>query len=29
LNLACRKNYGLNFKDTVRPLASVFHWFNI
>lgn len=25
LNLACRKNYGLNFKDTVRPLASVFH----
>ena len=25
LNLASRKNYGLNFKDTVRPLASIFH----
>jgi hypothetical protein len=25
LNLACRYNHGLSFKDTVRPLASVFH----
>jgi hypothetical protein len=25
LNLACRNNHGLSFKDTVRPLASVFH----
>jgi hypothetical protein len=25
LNLACRKKHGHSFKDTVRPLASVFH----
>jgi hypothetical protein len=25
LKLACRSNHGLSFKDTVRPLASVFH----
>lgn len=25
LNLACRNKHGHSFKDTVRPLASVFH----
>jgi hypothetical protein len=25
LNYACRNHHGLSFKDTVRPLASVFH----
>ncbi len=29
LKLACCSNHGLSFKDTVRPLASVFHWFHV